>query len=121
MSVYSVLCQYSWFRSADVCIICFMSVPLVQICGNGVVEDGEQCDCGYAGQCDDTCCVPQTDAGDPAACTLVGGAACRSVSHLIDTRNTKTFINAKYLYDLHLDGYKENNNKGNLVNWWKDH
>ena len=28
-------------------------------CGNSVVEDGEECDCGLtAGQCDDPCCYP---------------------------------------------------------------
>uniref|UniRef100_H3CVB6 Disintegrin and metalloproteinase domain-containing protein 10 n=1 Tax=Tetraodon nigroviridis TaxID=99883 RepID=H3CVB6_TETNG len=26
------------------------------ICGNGLVESGEQCDCGYSDQCKDVCC-----------------------------------------------------------------
>ncbi|KAM7152609.1 disintegrin and metalloproteinase domain-containing protein 10 [Macrochelys suwanniensis] len=32
------------------------------ICGNGMVEEGEQCDCGYSDQCKDECCY---DANQP--------------------------------------------------------
>lgn len=29
-------------------------------CGNKIVEDGEECDCGYDdGECDDKCCYPR--------------------------------------------------------------
>jgi hypothetical protein len=44
--------------------------PWVQ-CGNGVVEDGEQCDCGSLKSCaNDSCCL--------LGCTLKPGAACAS-------------------------------------------
>ncbi|XP_035670320.1 disintegrin and metalloproteinase domain-containing protein 10-like isoform X3 [Branchiostoma floridae] len=47
------------------------------ICGNGIVEEGEQCDCGYSDHCqrtgEDNCCVP---AGNPNPCTLQPGKAC---------------------------------------------
>lgn len=36
------------------------------ICGNRIVEAGEECDCGYDGEqsCkDDTCCLPATGNG----------------------------------------------------------
>eukprot|EP00058_Branchiostoma_floridae_P012383 XP_002597871.1 hypothetical protein BRAFLDRAFT_128419 [Branchiostoma floridae] len=50
------------------------------ICGNGIVEEGEQCDCGYQDQCDrmgDVCCNGQFQEGSPIACTLKQGAICR--------------------------------------------
>ncbi|XP_031413734.1 disintegrin and metalloproteinase domain-containing protein 10 [Clupea harengus] len=45
------------------------------ICGNGMVEVGEQCDCGYSDQCKDECCF---DANQPEAnkCKLRPGAFC---------------------------------------------
>ena len=50
-----------------------MSLEPVE-CGNGVVEEGEECDCGSndTAKCDmvDPCC-------NPGNCTLKEGAACR--------------------------------------------
>ncbi|KAK6476802.1 disintegrin and metalloproteinase domain-containing protein 10-like [Huso huso] len=45
------------------------------ICGNGLVENGEQCDCGYSDQCKDECCY---DANQPEnlKCKLKEGKAC---------------------------------------------
>ncbi|MGH0135469.1 UNVERIFIED_CONTAM: hypothetical protein FKN15_006441 [Acipenser sinensis] len=45
------------------------------ICGNGLVENGEQCDCGYSDQCKDECCY---DANQPEnlKCRLKEGKAC---------------------------------------------
>lgn len=40
-------------------------------CGNGVVERGEQCDCGPAEFCDNPCC-------DPDTCRLAVNATCAS-------------------------------------------
>nr|XP_024217528.1 disintegrin and metalloproteinase domain-containing protein 10 [Halyomorpha halys] len=37
---------------------CFTE-PQVAICGNGVVEAGEQCDCGWEEDCKEDCCYPQ--------------------------------------------------------------
>ncbi|XP_032906527.1 disintegrin and metalloproteinase domain-containing protein 10 [Amblyraja radiata] len=39
------------------------------ICGNGLVEDGEQCDCGYSDQCNDDCCYNANE-GDDKKCKL---------------------------------------------------
>jgi len=37
---------------------CFKE-PQVALCGNGVVEDGEECDCGWEEDCQEECCWPQ--------------------------------------------------------------
>lgn len=38
-------------------------------CGNGIVEPGEQCDCGLPETCDNSCC-------DPNSCMLHSNASC---------------------------------------------
>ncbi|KAL1007267.1 hypothetical protein UPYG_G00084320 [Umbra pygmaea] len=43
------------------------------ICGNGLVEAGEQCDCGYSDQCKDDCCY---DANKELKCQLKPGKVC---------------------------------------------
>lgn len=40
----------------------FFSESGQPICGNGMVEQGEECDCGYSDQCKDECCY---DANQP--------------------------------------------------------
>ncbi|KAL7833454.1 hypothetical protein AOLI_G00284140 [Acnodon oligacanthus] len=45
------------------------------ICGNGLVEAGEQCDCGYSDQCKDECCYNANEP-DGRKCTLKLGAQC---------------------------------------------
>ncbi|XP_048748711.2 disintegrin and metalloproteinase domain-containing protein 10-like [Ostrea edulis] len=43
-------------------------------CGNGIVEEGEECDCGYEDDCSDTCCNARSNilnaADDTLKCTL---------------------------------------------------
>eukprot|EP00164_Ancoracysta_twista_P007473 GFYU01010611.1.p1 GENE.GFYU01010611.1~~GFYU01010611.1.p1 ORF type:complete len:1138 (+),score=425.76 GFYU01010611.1:162-3575(+) len=41
-------------------------------CGNGLVEEGEECDCGTSGCSDDPCC-------NPSNCTLKDGASCSAM------------------------------------------
>ncbi|XP_035010036.1 disintegrin and metalloproteinase domain-containing protein 10 [Hippoglossus stenolepis] len=45
------------------------------ICGNGLVEDGEQCDCGYSDQCKDPCCYNANEE-DGKKCKLQPGKIC---------------------------------------------
>uniref|UniRef100_A0A674E7Q8 Disintegrin and metalloproteinase domain-containing protein 10 n=1 Tax=Salmo trutta TaxID=8032 RepID=A0A674E7Q8_SALTR len=45
------------------------------ICGNGLVEAGEQCDCGYSDQCKDECCYNANEA-DGNKCKLKPGKIC---------------------------------------------
>lgn len=46
--------------------------PQEAICGNGVVEPGEQCDCGWEEDCKDSCCYPMSrhPRFDQKPCTL---------------------------------------------------
>ena len=42
----------------------FFSEPSGPICGNKIVEAGEECDCGYDDECDsDNCCTKRTVSG----------------------------------------------------------
>nr|XP_005998791.1 PREDICTED: disintegrin and metalloproteinase domain-containing protein 10 [Latimeria chalumnae] len=45
------------------------------ICGNGLVEQGEQCDCGYSDQCGDECCYNANEPEDKK-CKLKEGKLC---------------------------------------------
>ncbi|KAM9858767.1 disintegrin and metalloproteinase domain-containing protein 28 [Aulostomus maculatus] len=47
----------------------YRSVVAPPVCGNGFVEEGEQCDCGTVEECNNPCCNATT-------CTLVLGAQC---------------------------------------------
>jgi len=50
---------------------CFQE-PKKALCGNGVVEAGEECDCGWEEDCDEDCCWPQRTTFPPheKPCTL---------------------------------------------------
>uniref|UniRef100_A0A8C5MDB3 Disintegrin and metalloproteinase domain-containing protein 10 n=1 Tax=Leptobrachium leishanense TaxID=445787 RepID=A0A8C5MDB3_9ANUR len=45
------------------------------ICGNGLVEVGEQCDCGYNDQCKDDCCYNANES-EEKKCKLKPGKQC---------------------------------------------
>uniref|UniRef100_A0A182UGU2 Disintegrin domain-containing protein n=1 Tax=Anopheles melas TaxID=34690 RepID=A0A182UGU2_9DIPT len=61
-------------RSAKGCF----TEPQEAICGNGVVEPGEQCDCGWEEDCKDSCCYPMSrhPRFDQKPCTLTPKAQC---------------------------------------------
>ena len=47
------------------------------VCGNKRVEEGEECDCGYASLCQqDPCCAPPSVSEDGTGCLLKDGKAC---------------------------------------------
>lgn len=48
------------------------------ICGNGLVEAGEECDCGFSDQCNDPCCYSASEA-EGKKCKLQSGKICRFV------------------------------------------
>lgn len=57
-------------------IMSFLTESGQPICGNGLVEPGEECDCGYSDQCKDQCCY---DANQPdnKKCKLKPNKVCR--------------------------------------------
>lgn len=58
-------------------VIGFVSTESGQpICGNGMVEAGEDCDCGYSDQCKDTCCYSANEE-EGKRCKLRPGKLCR--------------------------------------------
>ncbi|KAI8424086.1 hypothetical protein MSG28_002694 [Choristoneura fumiferana] len=54
---------------------CFTE-PQPAICGNGVVEEGEECDCGWTSECTDKCCHPQAARPNYKPCTLTPHSVC---------------------------------------------
>lgn len=63
---------------------CFTE-PQKAICGNGVVEIGEECDCGWEEDCDEPCCFPMKNNPKKyqTPCTLRPNKVCSpsQVSH----------------------------------------
>ncbi|XP_033757369.1 disintegrin and metalloproteinase domain-containing protein 10-like [Pecten maximus] len=47
----------------------------VPICGNNVVETGEECDCGWSDACTELCCNPQSSNPSATPCTKVNVSA----------------------------------------------
>ena len=46
-------------------------------CGNRIVEEGEECDCGYSNNCEEICCVQRDQTGTISdMCTLKIGKKC---------------------------------------------
>lgn len=62
-------------------IVCSFPESGQPICGNGMVEANEQCDCGYSDQCKDTCCYSANEK-DELKCRLKPNARCRCVRTL---------------------------------------
>ena len=46
------------------------------LCGNGIVENGEECDCGYSGECKDACCHDASEKDASKRCKLKPHAKC---------------------------------------------
>lgn len=46
-----------------VCLVVFEE-PQWAICGNGVVEEDEECDCGWEDECKESCCVPMGESAN---------------------------------------------------------
>lgn len=61
------------------------------ICGNGLVEAEEECDCGYSDQCKDPCCYSANEA-EGKRCRLQPGKICRSVTTFWKSISSKMFL-----------------------------
>ena len=66
---------------------CFTDIAQ-PFCGNGIKEEGESCDCGFADECaaaGDRCCVP---GGQSGGCNFVPGATCSPSNGICCDGNT---------------------------------
>lgn len=61
------------------------------ICGNGLVEAEEECDCGYSDQCKDPCCYSANEA-EGKRCKLQPNKICRSVMTFWKSISSKMFL-----------------------------
>lgn len=79
----------------------FFLDPTTSFCGNGVVEEGEECDCGFnedeCKQRQDTCCGSKliAEAPNPNACKRINNAECRFVCFNLFWNNDRKQINLK--------------------------
>ncbi|KAL4216377.1 Disintegrin and metalloproteinase domain-containing protein 10 [Mactra antiquata] len=72
---------------------CFVDYT-VALCGNRIVEEGEECDCGWEGECLESCCNPQVNdttlPGVETPCTLRSTSVCRPSGDLQDIPTGKS-------------------------------
>ena len=67
------------------------------LCGNGVVEEGEECDCGWEEDCEEECCWPQRTNYPPGEkpCTLRPQKLCSPTQVInIESQNSDGWINS---------------------------
>ena len=66
-------------KAALTCMLCLSEHNNGSYCGNKIVEEGEECDCGRPEECDDEdrCCVARDDARGIPGCTVRPGRQCR--------------------------------------------
>ncbi|PKS06911.1 hypothetical protein jhhlp_005507 [Lomentospora prolificans] len=107
-------------RQADRCLVNNKDVPIItgQQCGNGIVEPGEDCDCGGEQGCSgNSCCDPETckytensvcDPANEECCTdtcvfASAGTVCRASTGLCDPEEKCSGETAACPSDTHLD------------------
>lgn len=61
--------EFAFAHGMDHCLKNLPSKLTSPVCGNGFLEDGEECDCGLKNYCDNHCCNATT-------CKLFPGAEC---------------------------------------------
>jgi hypothetical protein len=73
--------EHSFKQGMDHCLRNKPEKLFGPICGNGFVEEGEECDCGLKSSCDNKCCNATT-------CQLVDGAQC-AIGSCCDTNKCR--------------------------------
>lgn len=84
--------------------------PKVSLCGNGVVEEGEECDCGWEEDCRDSCCYPQRryQLPEEPPCKLTPGSVCSpSQVCMVFDKKVKTQL-LSYLPAAHSEIHRKN-------------
>ena len=81
ITICGILTVNAWeflIHASNKSIIDDFTEPQTAICGNGVVEEGEECDCGWEEDCNDPCCHPQRLHHAPfeIPCRLTENAVC---------------------------------------------
>lgn len=71
-------CSITYIVKLENFLFIIYAEPQTSICGNGVVEPGEECDCGWEEDCKDKCCYPQRryPPVDETPCRLTPNARC---------------------------------------------
>jgi hypothetical protein len=105
-------CSHDYYQQFINSFSCLENVPTSKwgnpVCGNGFVEDGEQCDCGPIDTCNDRCCnaktcMYETDAAcspsDPCCdsnCQIITNTSqvCRPASGICDVAETCDGVNS---------------------------
>jgi hypothetical protein len=59
------------------------------ICGNGVVEEGEECDCGWEEDCLEDCCWPQRTKFLPNQVGTADRSGCRKTESMTNRKEAK--------------------------------
>lgn len=82
------------------------------LCGNGVLEEGEECDCGFKEDCDEDCCFSASEDDESKRCHLKPDAAC-SPSQGICCNKKCQFKSSDEVCRIHGDCMNEVNCTGN--------
>lgn len=73
-SVSQIINVINNLNQTDPSKFCFVSQSSSSFCGNGIVEPGEECDCGFDDDCKDICCYSASNTTN--GCKLKPNARC---------------------------------------------
>lgn len=81
------------------------------MCGNQIVEEGEECDCGYKEDCLDKCCYDANHENPSLRCKLRPGAQCSptqgnccDLECKFKPKTTKCVQDHQCMYDVNCSG-----------------
>ena len=71
---------FKWCSSTYKVLICLISGSYAPVCGNQLLDHGEECDCGFQDSCvelNDSCCYPGDFENASLRCKLKDTVQCR--------------------------------------------